>query len=276
MNALHILSESSLQLLVDLAAIGNTSEIARRTVPKGAAKGDYFLLFDHDSLTFAACGEIASDAARNPDEDQKYYFSALKFHQLFEVDNDISRTRVIEAYPTWPTDFPEWKWIQQPSPSRRPGYAYNAKVPDAICEELWKFVLNAALVKSEGDNFTTALSTGAHPDDTARPFYSDVSKSLQDNHSSRHARLANAPKMPGRIYTTSTSFRRNPDVVAEVLLRANGKCEGCLHPAPFRRATDGTPYLEVHHRVTLASGGEDTVANAIALCPNCHRAAHYA
>ena len=110
----------------------------------------------------------------------------------------------------------------------------------------------------------------------ARDFYNDVSRSLQDSHSLRQTRLATAPKIPDRIFTTSTSFRRNPDVVAEVLLRADGKCEGCLQSAPFTRASDGTPYLEVHHRVMLSAGGEDSVVNAIALCPNCHRAAHYA
>ena len=36
----------------------------------------------------------------------------------------------------------------------------------------------------------------------------------------------------------------------------------------------GTPYLEVHHRVPLAENGEDTVKNAVAICPNCHRKAH--
>ncbi|HDR7378766.1 TPA: HNH endonuclease [Bacillus toyonensis] len=40
-------------------------------------------------------------------------------------------------------------------------------------------------------------------------------------------------------------------------------------------AKDGTPYLEVHHVVPLATGGEDSVENAVALCQNCHRKAHY-
>jgi 5-methylcytosine-specific restriction protein A len=73
----------------------------------------------------------------------------------------------------------------------------------------------------------------------------------------------------------STVYQRNPDVVAEVLARANGVCEGCQSPAPFIRAKDGTPYLEVHHNVQLALGGDDTVKNAVALCPNCHRKAHF-
>lgn len=121
-----------------------------------------------------------------------------------------------------------------------------------------------------------AAVVGGTPKDDARHFYNDVSRSLKESRSSRQARLATAPKIPDRISTTSISFRRNPDVVAEVLLRAEGKCESCLQPAPFVRASDETPYLEVHHHVMLSAGGEDTVVNAIALCPNCHRAAHYA
>ena len=275
-KALHILSGSSAQVLIDLVTAEKTSEMARRIVPKAAVKGDNFLLFDYDSLTFAACGEIASDAARDPNEDPKYYFSALKFYTVFDTDNEISRMQVIEAHPTWATVFPEWKWIQQPSQGRRPGYAYNAKVPDAIGEKLWAFVLDAGFGKSGRKNRPPALLGDEHSEDDTENFYYDVSISLQDGHSSRQARLETAPKIPERISTTSTSFRRNPDVVAEVLFRADGKCEGCLLPAPFARASDGMPYLEVHHRVMLAAGGEDTVVNAIALCPNCHRAAHYA
>ncbi|HHE3726254.1 TPA: HNH endonuclease, partial [Escherichia coli] len=44
--------------------------------------------------------------------------------------------------------------------------------------------------------------------------------------------------------------------------------------APFLKE-DGTPFLEVHHIEWLSKGGEDSVENAIALCPNCHRQAHY-
>ena len=91
----------------------------------------------------------------------------------------------------------------------------------------------------------------------------------------RNARLAQAPKIPRSIAVTVTSFIRNPEVAAEVLERAAGKCEGCNKAAPFVRASDSSPYLEVHHIVRLADGGEDTVGNAIALCPNCHRKAHY-
>lgn len=67
---------------------------------------------------------------------------------------------------------------------------------------------------------------------------------------------------------------RDPKVVAYVLKRADGTCECCSQPAPFVRSSDETPFLEVHHLERLADGGADTVANACAVCPNCHRELH--
>ncbi len=71
-----------------------------------------------------------------------------------------------------------------------------------------------------------------------------------------------------------TQFQRNPLVQAWVLQQAKGVCEGCEKPAPFR-GTDGLPYLELHYLQPLAEGGGDTVTNAVALCPNCHREIHH-
>ncbi len=71
-----------------------------------------------------------------------------------------------------------------------------------------------------------------------------------------------------------TQFIRDPEVVAWVLSIAKGHCEICTLPAPFTR-TDGSPFLEVHHIIRLADGGSDTVNNAVAACPNCHRHLHY-
>lgn len=56
--------------------------------------------------------------------------------------------------------------------------------------------------------------------------------------------------------------------------RAKGKCEGCKADAPFK-AKSG-PFLEVHHVFRLADGGPDHPARVVALCPNCHKRAHYA
>jgi 5-methylcytosine-specific restriction protein A len=77
-----------------------------------------------------------------------------------------------------------------------------------------------------------------------------------------------------RVEAPSTGrFVRDPEVVAWVVRRAKGICEACDKPAPFARS-DGTPYLEVHHVRSLAEGGPDTVDNAIAACPTCHRRLH--
>lgn len=101
------------------------------------------------------------------------------------------------------------------------------------------------------------------------------SQASKDDRTARLARLKVAPRRPRRVLITTLGFARNADVVAEVLHRANGHCEGCFKQAPFKRKRNGQPYLEVHHRIPLANDGDDTVENAIALCPNCHRERHY-
>jgi len=73
---------------------------------------------------------------------------------------------------------------------------------------------------------------------------------------------------------TSTGYQRDAAVVSWVLHRADGRCECCGQPAPFI-AKSGAPFLEVHHVQPLSDGGEDTPANTAAICPNCHREAHY-
>lgn len=92
--------------------------------------------------------------------------------------------------------------------------------------------------------------------------------------SALQSRLSSASKIPEKMQIISVGYRRNPDVIVSVLRRANGVCENCGKEAPFKRAKDGTPYLEVHHKVMLSEGGQDTVENAIATCPNCHRKLH--
>jgi hypothetical protein len=78
---------------------------------------------------------------------------------------------------------------------------------------------------------------------------------------------------PVRAPGVGADFRRCKKVAAWILFHAKGKCEYCSQAAPF--STDlNVHYLEVHHVRTLASGGPDTVGNTVALCPNCHRAAH--
>ena len=78
---------------------------------------------------------------------------------------------------------------------------------------------------------------------------------------------------PGIVEVKNQRRQRNHYIVELVNRRAKGICQLCNEPAPFIRK-DGTPYLEVHHIVSLAEGGEDSLTNTVALCPNCHRKMH--
>lgn len=78
---------------------------------------------------------------------------------------------------------------------------------------------------------------------------------------------------PGKSRVNTTVYYRDPVIAAAVKERANGKCDLCGQPAPFNNA-NGLPYLEEHHLSRLADGGDDSIDNAVALCPNCHRKMH--
>lgn len=135
-------------------------------------------------------------------------------------------------------------------------------------------------VQRQGNEFFDEVSIGSPQgallqDQVDRGFMARVEAAQRYPSSDRQRRLRQAPKLPARVLVSTYVFNRNPDVVAEVLQRAGGYCEKCKQPAPFARKKDRSPYLEVHHKVLLAEGGEDTVGNAIAVCPNCHREAHY-
>jgi 5-methylcytosine-specific restriction protein A len=80
-------------------------------------------------------------------------------------------------------------------------------------------------------------------------------------------------RVPAQVTVTSTTYVRDPAVKAWVLQVADGRCEGCLQPAPFS-GVDGLPYLEVHHVMPLSNHGSDRITNAAALCPNCHSRCH--
>ena len=72
---------------------------------------------------------------------------------------------------------------------------------------------------------------------------------------------------------SSIQYERSPWVAVYCKRRANGVCDLCNLPAPFK-AKDGQPYLECHHIEWLAKGGADNIDNTAALCPNCHRKMH--
>jgi 5-methylcytosine-specific restriction protein A len=104
-------------------------------------------------------------------------------------------------------------------------------------------------------------------------FDKKVKKASQLSLEELKKRARNSSSKPGKRAATTTSYQRSPVVKAYVLKRANGVCELCEQSAPFNKK-NGEPYLEVHHVKQLADGGDDTIENAVALCPNCHRRVH--
>lgn len=117
------------------------------------------------------------------------------------------------------------------------------------------------------------------PSDTQERYDEELSEAIQRSYSLSESglrdRLASAPKLPEKIQIISMGYRRNADVIVAILRREEGVCEQCGAQAPFMRRRDDSPYLEVHHWTPFSQGGEDTINNAAALCPNCHREVHH-
>jgi len=84
-----------------------------------------------------------------------------------------------------------------------------------------------------------------------------------------------AGKVPKKKTVKSSSYERSPEIVAYTQKRANYCCEieGCGYEGFVKE--DGARYIEVHHVQPLSEGGEDSIENTIAACPNCHRELHF-
>ncbi|MGI2924420.1 HNH endonuclease [Vibrio diabolicus] len=106
-------------------------------------------------------------------------------------------------------------------------------------------------------------------------FENEVNESLDDSSENRQRRLASRSTKPKVVYRLVQDYRRDPDVVAEALYRAEGFCEKCKEKAPLIKSSNGEPYLEVHHIIPLSQGGLGSLENVISLCPNCHREIHF-
>lgn len=107
-------------------------------------------------------------------------------------------------------------------------------------------------------------------------------KEIEENFRKKATRLADAELLQkAKLATAQTSqrnavatyYERDPNVAECALRKARGYCQLCAKPAPFLKS-DATPFLETHHIIWLSNGGEDSLENTIALCPNCHRKMH--
>ena len=143
---------------------------------------------------------------------------------------------------------------------------YQEKQTDSegLTRNVWVFP-----VQLKAGNTPTVISFEAHQANQERR----EKKVSQLNDSELRDKLPTDGKKPGKRKTYSYNYSRDPHVVTAALRRANGVCQLCDQDAPFKKKR-GEPFLEVHHIIPLAKGGEDTLKNAVALCPNCHRKMH--
>lgn len=86
-------------------------------------------------------------------------------------------------------------------------------------------------------------------------------------------RVSKSNPISNEYKTVVKQYVRSAYVVEYAKRLAKGVCQLCDQPAPFHDKK-GIPYLETHHIVWLARGGEDTISNTVALFPNCHKRMH--
>lgn len=87
------------------------------------------------------------------------------------------------------------------------------------------------------------------------------------------AKLRTGP--PPKRTRQISDFVRDPYIIAAALARAQDQCEIPNCTSQLFQRDDNRSYLEVHHIVPLGEGGDDSLINAAALCPSCHRELHF-
>lgn len=89
------------------------------------------------------------------------------------------------------------------------------------------------------------------------------------------SRAIKAKRTPDSQQTITTTYYRDPAIIAFVHRRSDYRCETpkCNYIG-FKKSGGGL-FIETHHIKPLSEGGEDSVFNVAALCPNCHRMMHY-
>jgi predicted restriction endonuclease len=107
------------------------------------------------------------------------------------------------------------------------------------------------------------------PDELGR----QLAKSVDPAKIIAKAKLRTGP--PPKRTRQISDFVRDPYIVAAALARAQDQCEMPNCKSQLFQRDDDRSYLEVHHIVPLSEGGDDTLINAAALCPSCHRELHF-
>ena len=144
---------------------------------------------------------------------------------------------------------------------------HDAKSPDRNGINRTVIVFELALINNNVGTYVHEANLDEKID--VNKLYNRSLKELREIAISKTNQRATHQQHKVNVYNRSNSVR------VYVLRRANGICEGCSLPAPFVNK-QGYPFLETHHIQRLTDGGPDHPRFVAALCPNCHRRAHYA
>ena len=89
-------------------------------------------------------------------------------------------------------------------------------------------------------------------------------------------RARNINPRPQQVQQIVNTYPRNNTLKNYIKRRSSYSCEmpNCNYQGFHKDNRE--QYIEVHHIIPLSEGGEDSIWNTVALCPNCHRALHYA
>jgi hypothetical protein len=153
---------------------------------------------------------------------------------------------------------------------------HNSLRPGEYPKKLWTNSYFVSLVDAllNGTKPVAPSSSAPSEDEMPEPPSPELEAKVLRFRLRKNLRPPAGHKSPRRIKVTSIQIVRDPAVKAWVLAVSEGKCSCCLQSAPFKD-DDGLPFLEVHHVRQLKDGGPDSIDNAVALCPNCHRACHH-
>ena len=217
-----------------------------------------------DNISFQICGVYKVNGHYESDDasEDRHYRFRLSDISLLRNPIDIDEEKLSKKLPQTKSNY---KWSNFKVHFCQQGGSFNQPLDPAVVRIL--------------DELLPSDSVTSQPIINQEEFEKEIELELLAaqalSKAKRDDKLKQANKKPTKIYVRRIDYRRDQNVVVAVLDRAGGYCENCKNVAPFNRASDGTGYLEVHHKHQLADGGDDTVENCVALCPNCHREAHF-
>lgn len=163
------------------------------------------------------------------------------------------------------------------------------KIPEDVLaseDSSYKYQINSATNSETIDNNSdTPIDTHNPKEDSDNTGAS--SNSVEDNKESvedsadlielrEKAEESAMETVPEKLTAKSRTpqYSRSSAIRDYVMARADGICEGCGEPSPFK-SKSGEPYLHSHHIHELSDGGSDTPDTVVALCPNCHYRVHH-